>query len=226
MRPRKPRSSSKVVPSPKTGTRKRGGARSLYKRPLDLAILLVAHLLLLPLWALLWSIIPLLIFLDDGRPVFYRQKRVGKDSRVFHALKFRTMVRDAERTTGAVWASENDPRVTRVGRLLRATALDELPQLINILRGEMSFVGPRGERLELVELFTREIPDFPLRLQVRPGLTGMAQVYGHYDSPPREKLRYDVLYIRKMKLRLDLKLLFLSVWITLRGKWESREKKV
>ena len=135
------------------------------------------------------------------------------------------MVRDAEKATGAIWAEENDPRVTRIGRILRATALDELPQVINILRGDMSFVGPRSERPDLFKKFSKEVPHFSWRLMVRPGLTGMAQVYGKYDSHPAEKLHYDLIYIEKMNPWLDLQLMFLSFWITLRGKWESREKK-
>jgi len=136
------------------------------------------------------------------------------------------MVKDAERSTGAILAEENDPRVTRIGRLLRATALDELPQVINILRGDMSFVGPRAERPELMEKFTKDCAEFPKRLTVRPGLTGMAQIYGKYDSPPAEKLRYDLAYIERMNPWLDIKLLFFSLYITFRGKWESREKKI
>jgi len=144
----------------------------IYKRPLDLAIFLFAHILLCPFWLLLWTIIPALIYIEDGRPIFYIQRRVGKGRRVFKAIKFRSMLRDAERYTGPVWAKENDPRVTRVGRLLRVTALDELPQVLNILKGDMSFVGPRPERPELIRKFSQEIPDFPLRLKVKPGLTG------------------------------------------------------
>jgi len=197
----------------------------IYKRPLDLAIFLFAHILLCPFWLLLWAIIPALICLEDGRPIFYFQRRVGKGGRVFKAIKFRSMVRDAEKYTGPVWAKENDSRVTRVGRLLRVTALDELPQVLNILRGDMSFVGPRPERPELMRKFSQEIPDFPLRLKVRPGLTGPAQVYGNYDSHPRKKLRYDLFYIKNMSPWFDIKLLFLSLYVTLKGKWETRSRK-
>ena len=165
------------------------------------------------------------IYLEDGRPIFYFQRRVGKGGRVFKAIKFRSMVKDAEKYTGPVWAKENDARVTRVGRLLRATALDELPQVLNILKGDMSFVGPRPERPELMRKFSQEIPDFPLRLKVRPGLTGPAQVYGNYDSHPRKKLRYDLFYIKNMSPWFDIKLLFLSLYVTLKGKWETRSRK-
>jgi lipopolysaccharide/colanic/teichoic acid biosynthesis glycosyltransferase len=198
----------------------------LYKRPLDLAIFLSAHIVLFPVWLSLWILIPLLIWFEDRGPVFYTQERVGRNGRVFRVYKFRSMVPDAEKQTGAVWASEHDPRVTKTGRILRATAMDELPQLWNILKGDMSFVGPRAERPELVEKFAKEIRNYRRRFEVRPGLTGVAQVYGRYDTPPRNKLRYDLLYVKNQSLLLDIKLILLSVWITLKGKWESRQKKV
>jgi lipopolysaccharide/colanic/teichoic acid biosynthesis glycosyltransferase len=189
-------------------------------------VLAGAHILLFPLWAFLWALIPLLIWLKHGPPIFYAQERLGLRGKIFKTLKFRSMVKDAERDTGAIWAGENDPRVTGLGRILRATALDELPQVINILRGEMSFVGPRAERPELSQRFTDELVDFRKRLVVRPGLTGMAQIYGKYDSSPAEKLHYDLLYIERMNPWLDIRLLLLSLLVTLRGKWESREKKI
>jgi lipopolysaccharide/colanic/teichoic acid biosynthesis glycosyltransferase len=136
------------------------------------------------------------------------------------------MVNDAEKETGAVWAMENDPRVTRLGKVLRATAMDELPQLLNIFKGEMSFVGPRAERPELVEQFAGKIRNYRERLSVRPGLTGLAQVYGQYDTPAHRKIKYDKLYIDNCSLWLDLKLILLSFWITFRGKWELRGKKI
>jgi len=197
-----------------------------YKRLLDLSILFAAHVFLFPIWAFLWIFIPLFIWLEDGTPIFYIQERSGLNGKVFKALKFRSMVKDAEKATGAVWADENDPRVTRLGRLLRATALDELPQVLNILKGDMNFVGPRAERPDLMREFNEEVHNFSKRLMVRPGLTGMAQVYGKYDSPPAEKLHYDLAYIEKMNPWLDIKLLLLSLHVTLKGKWESREKKV
>lgn len=174
----------------------------------------------------LWLIIALAIVIEDGLPVFYPQERVGKNGRIFRILKFRSMIRNAEKHTGAVWASENDPRVTKVGRILRATAMDELPQLLSIFKGDMSFVGPRPERPELVKKFTKKFPDFQKRFAVMPGLTGIAQVYGQYDTPPQHKLKYDLLYIKKQSFCLDLKLIFLSFWITFRGKWEDRQRKV
>jgi lipopolysaccharide/colanic/teichoic acid biosynthesis glycosyltransferase len=195
---------------------------SVGKRLFDMSLSLVGLVLSLPLWI----VIALVIWIDDGRPILYKQRRIGKDGRLFDLLKFRSMVKDAEKHTGAVWATENDARVTRVGRLLRKTAMDELPQLVNIAKGDISFVGPRSERPELVSQFVKELPHFSRRHAVRPGLTGLAQVYGRYDSPPRHKLRYDLLYIKHGGFALDLKLILLSFWITLRGRWESREKKV
>ena len=174
----------------------------------------------------LWILFSLAIWLEDRGPLFYTQDRVGKNGRIFKAYKFRSMIPDAEKHTGAVWASENDPRITKVGRILRATAMDELPQLWNIFKGDMSFVGPRSERPELVEQFAKKIKNYTQRFLVTPGLTGLAQVYGSYDTPPHQKLRYDLLYVKKQSFLLDLKLIFLSFWITFRGKWESREKKV
>ena len=134
------------------------------------------------------------------------------------------MIQHAELSTGPVWASETDPRVTRVGRFLRARALDELPQVINLWKGDLTLVGPRPERPELIDKFAQHDPQFLRRLQVRPGLTGIAQVYGRYSSKPRDKLRYDLLYISKMSPWLDVKLLFMSVLITLKGRWQVHNK--
>jgi len=191
------------------------------KRLFDVILSSTGMILSSPLWILFSAAIKL----GDGGPVFYTQERVGKQGKPFWTIKFRSMVPDAEKHTGAVWASENDPRVTRVGRILRATAMDELPQLFNILKGEMSFVGPRAERPELVEQFSKRIKNYHNRFFVAPGLTGLAQVYGSYDTPPHQKLRYDLLYIKNYSFLFDIKLIFLSFWITFRGKWESRAKK-
>lgn len=191
------------------------------KRCFDLLLASLGLVFSLPLWLM----IGLAVKMEDGGPLFYSQERVGKGGRKFKIVKFRSMIRNAESLTGPVWASENDGRVTRVGRILRATALDELPQLWNILKGDISFVGPRAERPEFVQKFRKTIRNYDLRLSVRPGLTGLAQVYGRYDSGPRQKLRYDLLYIKKHSVWLDVKLTGLSFWVTFRGKWESRGKK-
>jgi lipopolysaccharide/colanic/teichoic acid biosynthesis glycosyltransferase len=182
-----------------------------------------------PLWILFASAIKF----EDRGPIFYAQERVGKNGRIFKVLKFRSMIPDAEKHTGAVQAVENDPRVTKVGRILRAAAMDELPQLINILKGDMSFVGPRSLRPKEKEVHgnpdeTRieDIPGYKERLTVMPGLTGIAQVYLPGEALRSEKFQYDLQYIKNQSFLLDLKLIFLSFWITFRGKWESRQKKI
>lgn len=198
------------------------------KRPFDLILSGLGILLSSPLWV----VIILLILIDDGWPVFYFQERVGKGGRRFKVIKFRTMIREAEQAGEPVQASENDPRVTRMGRFLRKTALDELPQLLNILKGEMSFVGPRALRPEEKEVRgdkvvpLSQLPGYQQRHQVVPGLTGLAQVYLPADAPRQKKLRYDLLYVRKRSFYLDIKLILLSFWISFRGRWESREKKI
>ena len=175
----------------------------------------------------------LAIKLDDGGPVFYAQPRVGQGGRRFTSLKFRSMIADADARFGPRQAGRRDSRVTRVGVFLRATALDELPQLWNILKGDMSVVGPRallpaeievGGDGEPVPLET--IPGYEARHRVRPGLTGVAQVYASRSLPRRQKFRFDLLYIRKQSLWLDVKLIVLSFWITARGKWEHPRRKL
>jgi len=168
-----------------------------------------------------WACVSLALLLDDGLPVLYRQKRVGRFGRVFTICKFRTMIKDAERHTGPVLAAQDDRRITRVGRLLRKTALDEVPQLINIFKGDMSWVGPRPERPEFVARFASEIPGYARRHQVRPGLTGAAQVHGRYFSDPAHKLRYDLYYVEHRSLLLDLRLFVNSWLITFKARWDA-----
>lgn len=189
-------------------------------RIFDLTALLVAHILLAPIWLLLWIGIPICIWLADRGPVFYCQWRVGLLGKIFTVRKFRTMIPDAEKYTGAVWASHNDPRITPVGRFLRWTALDELPQVLNILKGEMALVGPRPERPELHREFADKIPGWDTRLIVRPGLTGLAQILSDYDTPPEIKLALDLYYIDNQSLRLNLWIVFCSVLNTLQGRWD------
>jgi lipopolysaccharide/colanic/teichoic acid biosynthesis glycosyltransferase len=181
----------------------------------------------------LWWIIAAAIKIEDGGPIFFPQARVGRGGAAFHALKFRSMVPDADKRFGLVQASEHDPRVTRVGRVLRATAMDELPQLWNILVGDMSFVGPRplvpGEvevrgNGDLVPLDA--IPGYRERHLVRPGLTGLTQVYAPRDIARANKFRLDRLYLKRACFWLDLKLILLSFWITGRGRWEARDRKI
>lgn len=199
------------------------------KRLFDMVVAGAGLLVLSPV-ALL---IAIALKLDDGGPVFFRQDRVGLGGRVFPAFKFRSMVTDAERHTGAVQATVGDPRVTRVGRVLRATAFDELPQLWNILRGDMSVVGPRPLRpgeadttAAGVLLPLDAIPGYEARHRVRPGLTGLAQIYAPRDLPRTGKFRYDLLYQRRAGLWLDVRLILLSFWITARGRWEDRGSKL
>ena len=198
------------------------------KRALDVALSLAGLIGSSPLWL----VFAVLIKLEDGGPIFYRQPRVGQWGRVFDALKFRSMRPDAEAATGAIQSGENDPRVTRVGRFMRATAMDELPQLWNILVGDMSFVGPRALRPGEIEsaadgriVHLEEIPGYAQRITVRPGLTGVAQVYAARDIPRRQKFRYDRLYIAKRSWWLDARLILLSFWISLLGTWELRGRK-
>jgi len=176
--------------------------------------------------------IALAIKLEDRGPVFYLQQRWGRGGIRFKAYKFRTMVPNSDQDYGIKLAEENDSRITKVGRVLRAMGLDELPQILNILRGDMSFVGPRS--LAIGEIVTdrkgrvvqyENVPFFWDRLRVRPGLTGIATIYIPKDSPPERKFRYDLLYIRKQSFWLDLRLIALSFWISFRGKWETRGKK-
>ena len=178
-----------------------------YKRFFDLGIVMFSLAALLPVWVSAVAAIALAIRLHDGGVVVYRQTRLGRDGREFTLFKFRTMVEDAERRTGPVWARGRDPRCTPVGRLLRRYYLDELPQVVNILRGDMSLVGPRPERPELAASITRARPEFARRLATRPGLAGLAQAFGPARITPRRKLRYDLLYIRAMSPWLDAKLL-------------------
>lgn len=160
-------------------------------------------------------IIAAMIKATDGGPVFYKQVRLTKDRREFEIYKFRTMVQDAEKKCGACLASENDDRILPVGKFLRATRLDELPQLINILKGEMSLVGPRPERPELAEKIEKELPEFAYRLKVKAGLTGYAQIYGKYNTTSYDKLKLDLTYIRNYSYFLDWKLILMTPKIML-----------
>ena len=196
------------------------------KRPLDLLMIIAGLLfpLLWPLWFIVIFIIPLLIWVEDSGPIFYSQNRIGKNKKVFKVIKFRTMIPEAEKTSGAVWSTKDDPRITRIGHLLRRTALDEIPQLLNILKGEMSFVGPRAERPELHEKFSKEIPGFDKRLDVTPGLSGLAQINGSYDLDPKEKLVFDIDYSKKMSLFFDIKIIIVSVFNSISARWDQPDK--
>ncbi len=179
------------------------------KRLLDLAITVAS----LPVVAPLWLLISLAIGLTSPGSCLIKQERVAQGGKAFTLWKFRTMVKDAESRTGPILASAEDPRITKVGKILRAARLDELPQLVNVLKGEMSLVGPRPERPHFVRQFTQNIPHYRHRFQAKPGLTGLAQVMGTYATDARDKLGYDLLYIREYSLWLDLKILLLTLMV-------------
>jgi exopolysaccharide biosynthesis polyprenyl glycosylphosphotransferase len=186
-------------------------------RAMDAAIAALLLILLSPLFL----VVAVAILLEGGAPVFYRQRRVGAGGRTFDVVKFRSMRRDAEATTGPVWATEDDPRVTRVGRFLRHHRIDELPQLWNVLRGSMALVGPRPERPHFFEVLRGDVPLFDLRTIVRPGLTGWAQIrlaYGSSTADARTKLEYDLFYATRRSPWFDLAILFETVGVVLTRK--------
>jgi exopolysaccharide biosynthesis polyprenyl glycosylphosphotransferase len=186
---------------------------ALAKRALDLAFSLTLGLIILPLFPL----IALAIKLDSRGPVLYSQTRVGLGGKSFRIFKFRTMRQDAE-ANGAVWAQERDPRITRVGRFMRLTRVDELPQIWNVIRGEMAVVGPRPERPEFTDILAHEIPGYDLRHTVKPGLTGWAQVCYRYTNSIRDtraKVEYDLYYVKHLSLTMDLKILIKTVKVVL-----------
>ncbi|HEY6768488.1 MAG TPA: TIGR03013 family XrtA/PEP-CTERM system glycosyltransferase [Candidatus Sulfotelmatobacter sp.] len=189
----------------------------ILRRVFSTIVAFVGLVLSLPLLPL----IMLATKLDSNGPIFYRQKRVGIGGTRFHCYKFRTMREDAEADTGATWATDDDPRITRVGRLLRSSRLDEIPQLWCVLKGDMAFVGPRPERPEFVEWLSKEIPYYSVRHVVRPGITGWAQVqykYGNTLEDAREKLQYDLFYIKNASIGLDLLIMFQTIKIVLLGR--------
>ena len=189
------------------------------KRLLDLSILLSAHLLLLPFWVIVWILIPLAILVGSGRPVFFRQERVGLGGRPFITLKFRTMKTRRSDEDWPIATLAGDERVTPLGKILRRTALDELPQVLNILRGDISFVGPRPLVTEQYLEDVETVPRFVMRSNVRPGLTGVAQIYLPRHCGPRHRLAYDRFYIRNASLWLDIKLILRSGLFTIFGRW-------
>lgn len=187
------------------------------KRALDIVLSLMFLILGFPLYIA----IALAIKLESRGPIFFQQERVGQGGRVFRLLKFRTMYEGAEGETGPVWAAENDPRVTRIGRFLRRSRLDEFPQVINVLKGELSFVGPRPERPHFVAMLQQRVPYYPQRLSVKPGITGWAQVrypYGSTVEDAMRKLEYDLYYVKNMSIFLDLLILMSTVQVVLFGR--------
>ena len=189
----------------------------IVKRLVDIVVSLIVLFPLLPLWIL----VALCIVIDSPGPVFFSQERVGKKGRIFRLFKFRSMIPDAERDTGPVWATRDDKRTTRVGKIIRKLRLDEVPQFINVLKGEMSLVGPRPERPFFVDQLKGEVRYYTRRLLVRPGITGWAQVKHRYDTSledVKEKIRFDLFYLENMSLTLDLKILLRTVIVALSGK--------
>ncbi|MCU0454126.1 MAG: exopolysaccharide biosynthesis polyprenyl glycosylphosphotransferase [Bacteroidetes bacterium] len=187
------------------------------KRLIDVAVSVVVLVPLLPVWA----VVGLLIKLDSRGPILFRQERVGKKGRAFRLYKFRSMVTDAEKETGPVWATPDDKRVTRLGRFIRRYRIDEVPQFINVLKGEMSLVGPRPERPYFVDQLEREVVFYRRRLLVRPGITGWAQVKHRYDTSlddVRKKITYDLYYLENMSLTLDLKIMLRTFFVALSGR--------
>ena len=182
------------------------------KRAMDIILCSIAMIVAAPIML----VVAIAIKLEDGGPVFFNQKRATIDGKTFDILKFRSMIVDAEKFGEVIPATERDPRITKVGSIIRATRIDELPQILNILKGEMSIVGPRPERVEHVEKYSKEIPEFSYRLKVKGGLTGYAQIYGKYNTSAYDKLRLDLMYIEKYSLLLDIKLILMTLQIMLR----------
>lgn len=188
----------------------------IVKRTLDI----VASLMMLIVLMVLVPVLAVLIKMDSPGPVFYRQRRIGKDGREFWLYKFRSMVKDAEKRSGAIWAAKNDSRITRIGGFLRQTHIDEIPQFLNVLIGNMSLVGPRPERKEFVDQFKSKIHLYERRLRIRPGITGWAQVRYKYDESiddVKEKTRYDLFYIDHISLALDTKIILATLLKVIRG---------
>ena len=179
------------------------------KRLMDIVLCLIAMIVAAPIML----VVAIAIKIEDRGPVFYKQKRTTRYGETFDILKFRSMIVDAEKAGISIPATGHDPRITKVGRVIRAMRIDELPQILNILKGDMSIVGPRPERVELVEEYTRKIPEFEYRLKVKGGLTGYAQIYGKYNTGAYDKLRMDLLYIENYSILLDIKLILTTIRI-------------
>ncbi len=192
-----------------------------WERKLKRFIDLVLSVIILIVSSPLILITAIAIKLDSEGPIFFVQERMGQHGKIFKMIKFRSMKKDAEKLTGPVWSQKDDPRVTRVGKIIRKLRIDEIPQFINVLKGDMSIVGPRPERPYFVEKLSKEIPYYKRRLRARPGITGWAQVKHKYDESIEDvkiKLRYDLFYIENMSIRMDLKILLRTIFVVLFGK--------
>jgi exopolysaccharide biosynthesis polyprenyl glycosylphosphotransferase len=182
---------------------------------------IIVSILILTLSSPLWIFVAIAIKVNSPGPLVYSQERVGKNGKIFRMHKFRSMYQDAESRTGPVWATSNDPRITPVGRFLRKTRLDEIPQFYDVVRGDMSLVGPRPERPHFVEVLSKEIPLYKRRLSVKPGITGWAQIKQGYDTSiddVKSKVRYDLFYIENMSFRMDIKILLMTFYVMIAGK--------
>ena len=195
--------------------------RDGYKRTFDLCVLGIVGIILAPLWLFLAIVIPMAIWLEDRGPIFFKQRRIGLRGEEFDMIKFRSMMPEPAADITLEIALD---RLTTVGKLLRLFHLDELPQVLNVLRGEMSLVGPRAEWALRHDAISAELPEFDQRLRVKPGIAGLAQARGHYWSSPREKLRYDNLYIGSLGPWLDIKLIFLCIYAAIKRAFTSRAK--
>lgn len=187
------------------------------KRVMDIFV----SLLLLVISSPILLITAIAIKIDSDGPILFKQERMGQNGKLFNVLKFRSMIKDAEKYSGPVWSQKDDPRVTRMGKIIRKFRIDEIPQMYNVLKGEMSLVGPRPERAFFVEKLSQEIPYYKRRLKVRPGVTGWAQIKHKYDETIEDvkiKLRYDLFYIENMSIRMDFKILLRTVFVVLFGK--------
>ncbi|MCC3862935.1 sugar transferase [Terrisporobacter petrolearius] len=184
----------------------------IYHRILDIIISIIGLVISIPMII----VFGFLIKKEDGGPIFYKQDRLGKDGKIIFIYKLRSMRINSE-TNGAIWAEKNDPRITKVGKFIRKTRIDEIPQFLNILKGEMSVIGPRPERPTLTMEFNDEIPGFINRLVVKPGLTGYAQVHGGYEISPEDKIKEDLYYIKNRSVFLDLSILLKTVKVIFTG---------
>lgn len=184
----------------------------IYHRILDIIVAIIGLVISIPIII----VFGFLIKKEDGGPVFYKQDRLGKDGRIIFIYKLRSMRINSE-TNGAVWAEKNDPRITKVGKFIRKTRIDEIPQFLNILKGEMSIIGPRPERPTLTMEFNDQIPGFINRLVIKPGLTGYAQVHGGYEISPEDKIKEDLYYIKNRSVFLDFSILFRTVKVIFTG---------
>lgn len=185
---------------------------AIYSRILDICLSLIGLIIGIPLII----IFGILIKLEDNGPIIYKQERVGKHGKIFNLYKLRSMRTDAEKF-GAQWAQQNDPRILKVGKFIRKTRVDEIPQLLNILKGDMSIIGPRPERPMFTMQFNEAIDGFINRLLVKPGLTGLAQVNGGYEMTPEEKFKWDMEYIQKRNIYVDIIVIFKTVKVVLTG---------